>query len=118
MATTEELKTELEEAGITRAAEDGAVGGVTGALINACYQADVLAASLLVRADPRFPDPAAARSVIENALEPLVAFDIDTDELREQAEEIQRQKQQVAGTRPTRRANPRNVPVNCLEIDP
>ncbi len=96
VATTEELKTELEDAGIEVAAESGAVSGVTGALINACYQADVPAALLLVRADPRLPDPAAARSVIETALEPLVEFDIDTTKLREQAEEIQRQKQQVA----------------------
>ncbi|GAB3669997.1 proteasome assembly chaperone family protein [Halopiger thermotolerans] len=96
VATTEELRTELEDAGIELAEESGAVSGVTGALINACYQADVPAALLLVRADPRLPDPAAARSVIETALEPLVEFDIDTTELREQAEEIQRQKQQVA----------------------
>ncbi|AEH39180.1 proteasome assembly chaperone family protein [Halopiger xanaduensis] len=96
VATTEELKAELEDAGIELAEESGAVSGVTGALINACYQADVPAALLLVRADPRLPDPAAARSVIETALEPLVEFDIDTTELREQAEEIQRQKQQVA----------------------
>ena len=96
VATTEELKGELEAADIEIMAEDGAVGGVTGALVNACYQAEVPAALLLVRADPRLPDPAAARSVIENALEPLVEFDIETDELREQAEEIQRQKQQVA----------------------
>ncbi|RZV06044.1 uncharacterized protein BDK88_3996 [Natrinema hispanicum] len=96
VATTETLKTDLEDAEIELAADSGAVGGVTGALINACYQADVPAALLLVRADPRLPDPAAAQSVIETALEPLVEFDIDTTELREQAEEIQRQKQQVA----------------------
>ncbi|WP_226483339.1 proteasome assembly chaperone family protein [Natrinema amylolyticum] len=95
VATTEELKIELEEADIALAEENGAVSGVTGALINACYQADVPAALLLVRADPRLPDPAAARSVIENALEPLVEFEIDTSELQEKAEEIQRQKQQV-----------------------
>lgn len=96
VATTEDQKAALEDAGIELAAESGAVSGVTGALINACYQADVPAALLLVRADPRLPDPAAARSVIETALEPLVEFDIDTTELREQAEEIQRRKQQVA----------------------
>ncbi|EMA31131.1 proteasome assembly chaperone family protein [Natronobacterium lacisalsi] len=96
VATTEALKAELEDAGIELAAESGAVSGVTGALVNACHQADVPAVLLLVRADPRLPDPAAARSVIETALEPLVDFDIDTTELREQAEEIQRQKQQVA----------------------
>lgn len=96
VATTEEQKTELEEADVDLMKESGAVGGMTGALVNACHQADVPAVLLLVQADPRLPDPAAARSVIEIALEPLVEFDIDTDELQEQAEEIQRQKQQVA----------------------
>ncbi|MXV60989.1 proteasome assembly chaperone family protein [Natronorubrum sp. JWXQ-INN-674] len=96
VATTEDLKTQLEDAGIELAEGTGAVGGVTGALVTACYQADVPVALLLVRANPRLPDPAAARSVIENALEPLVEFEIDTEELREQAAEIQTQKQQVA----------------------
>ncbi|MDS0474427.1 PAC2 family protein [Natrinema sp. 1APR25-10V2] len=96
VATTESMRDELEAADIEIADDSGVVGGVTGAFVTACYQADVPAALLLVRADPRLPDPAAARSVIENALEPLVEFDIDTDELREQAEEIQRKKQQVA----------------------
>ncbi|WP_049942069.1 PAC2 family protein [Haloterrigena turkmenica] len=94
VATTEEQKTELEEADVDLMKESGAVGGMTGSLVNACHQADVPAVLLLVQADPRLPDPAAARSVIETALEPLVEFDID--ELQEQAEEIQRQKQQVA----------------------
>ncbi|MFB6153381.1 MAG: PAC2 family protein, partial [Halodesulfurarchaeum sp.] len=42
------------------------------------------------------PDPTAAQAVIENALEPLVDFDIDTSELEERAEQIQKQKQQIA----------------------
>lgn len=96
VATTEALKAELEDAGIELATESGAVGGVTGALVTKFYEADVPAILLLVRADPRLPDPAAARSVIETALEELVDFEIGTDELREQAEEIQRQKQQIA----------------------
>jgi uncharacterized protein len=45
---------------------------------------------------PYIPDPAAARAVIEEALEPLVEFDIATQELDEQAEQIQEQKQQIA----------------------
>lgn len=96
VATTEELKSELEEAGVELMEQSGAVGSVTGALVNACYQADVPAMLLLVRANPRLPDPIAARSVIETALEPLVEFDINIDELQEQAEEIQRQKQQIS----------------------
>lgn len=96
VATTDELEDDLRSRDIKLAEESGALGGVTGGLVSACYQEDVPAAVLIVRSDPRLPDPGAARSVIEDALEPLVEFDIDTSELQEQAEEIQQQKQQVA----------------------
>jgi len=61
-----------------------------------CYQADVPAALLIVRSHPYLPDPEAAKSVIETALEPLVDFDIDTTALDEQADDIQQRMQQVA----------------------
>jgi len=96
VATTDDLETALTDAGITLADGSGVVGGVTGALLADCYHDDVPAAVLIVRSNPYIPDPAAARAVIEEALEPLVEFDIDTQELREQAEEIQKQKQQIA----------------------
>ena len=96
VATTPSVKEDLEAAGIPLAEEPGLVGGVTGALVKECFHADVPAAVLIVRAHPFLPDPGAAQAVIENALEPLVDFDIDTAELREQADEIQRQMQQIA----------------------
>jgi len=96
VATTDQLESALTDAEITLADGAGVLGGVTGALLNACYHDDVPAAVLIVRSHPYVPDPRAARAVIENALEPLVKFDIDTQELLEQAEEIQQQKQQIA----------------------
>jgi len=96
VATTDQLEGALTDAEITLADGAGVLGGVTGALLNACYHHDVPAAVLIVRSHPYIPDPGAARAVIENALEPLVKFDIDTQELLEQAEEIQKQKQQIA----------------------
>jgi uncharacterized protein len=96
VATTDQLESALTDAGITLADGSGVIGGVTGALLDDCYRNDVPAAVLLVRSNPYIPDPGAARAVIENALEPLVDFDIDTQELLEQAEEIQQQKQQIA----------------------
>jgi len=96
VATTEEVEGQLADAGITLAEGNGLVGGVTGALVNDCYHADVPAAVLVVRSNPYLPDPGAARAVIEDALEPLVDFDIDTTQLEEQAEEIQRKKAQIA----------------------
>jgi uncharacterized protein len=96
VATTDTLERELADANVEVAGGPGVIGGVTGALLSGCYHEDVPAAVLIVRSNPYIPDPAAARAVIENALEPLVAFDIDTADLKEQAEEIQEQKRQIA----------------------
>ncbi len=96
VGTTEPIKAELVDAGISVPEEPGLVGGITGALVRECYQADVPAALLIVRSHPFLPDPKAAKSVIETALEPLVEFDVDTTSLDEQADEIQQRMQQVA----------------------
>jgi len=96
VATTDEIEADLETAGVTLAEGSGLVGGVTGALVDECYVNDIPAALLIVRADPHVPDPEAARGLIDGALEPLVGFDVDTDELTEQAEQIQQQKAQIA----------------------
>jgi uncharacterized protein len=96
VATTAALERELTDAGIELAEGSGILGGITGALLADCYRAEVPAAVLITRSNPYIPDPAAARSVIETALEPMVSFDIDTTELEERAEEIRRRKEQIA----------------------
>jgi uncharacterized protein len=96
IATTDGVEADIRAAGITLTEGVGIVGGVTGALAQACYHAEVPAAVLIVRANPYFPDPAAAKALIEEALEPLVEFDIETAELEEQAAEIRTRKGQIA----------------------
>lgn len=96
IATDERIEAQLHDADVELAAGHGLVGGITGALMNACYQAKVPAAVLVVQANPYLPDPTAARAVIEDALEPLVDFDIDTSELQEQADRIREHMEQVA----------------------
>lgn len=96
ITTTPALDAELRECDIELAEGAGLVGGVTGALASDCYHTGIPAAVLVVRADPYFPDPGAAQAVIENALEPLVDFDIDTSELEEQSDQIRQQMEQVA----------------------
>lgn len=96
VAADDRTEEELRKAGIELAQGAGLIGGITGALLNAAYQHDIPAAALVVQSDPRMPDPAAARAVIEDALEPLVDFDIDTTRLEDQAAQIQKQKQQIA----------------------
>lgn len=96
VATSDAVEAQLREAGIEPGEGFGLIGGITGALVTACYHADVPAAVLVVKANPYLPDPTAARAVIENALEPLVDFDIDTTELEEQADQIRSQMEQIA----------------------
>lgn len=96
IATTDALEAELRDANIDLAAGAGIVGGITGALARDCYHYDVPAVVLVVHTNPYLPDPAAARAVIETALEPLVEFDIDTHVLEEEEAEIQAQLQQIA----------------------
>lgn len=96
IATTEEVRDDLRKAGIELAEGAGSIGGPTGALLEACHRGQVPAAGLIVQVQPQLPDPGAARDLIENALEPLVQFDIDTSELKERAEEIQAQKEKIS----------------------
>lgn len=96
VATGPKMRETLTEAGVELAVEPGLVGGVTGALIQSCFHADIPAAVLIVKAHPYLPDPGAAQAVIDTALEPLVDFDVDTAELEKQAEEIQQRMQQIA----------------------
>lgn len=96
IATTDAIRSTLESADIQLADNPGVVGGVTGALVKECYHADVPAALLIVRSHPFLPDPGAAEAVIEQALEPLVEFDIDTSALREQSDEIRDRMAQIA----------------------
>ncbi|MFB9808858.1 PAC2 family protein [Haladaptatus pallidirubidus] len=51
---------------------------------------------LIVQANPFYPDPIAAQSLIEDGVEPLVNFDIETPELDQQADAIQEKLEQVA----------------------
>lgn len=96
VATDDSVAADLEDAGITLAEGDGLVGGITGALVDECYQRAVPAALILVRADPHLPDPAAAKIVIDRAIEPLIGVEVATDELTEKANQIQKRKEQIA----------------------
>jgi uncharacterized protein len=96
VATTAAVEEQLRAAGVALGDGQGLVGGVTGALATACYHDGVPAAVLVVKANPFLPDPGAARALIDDALEPLVEFDVDTTALAEQADEIRAQMEQIA----------------------
>ncbi|WP_137283541.1 proteasome assembly chaperone family protein [Halorussus salinisoli] len=86
----------LDEQDIDRPAERGAVSGPTGALLYEAGARDVDAFGLIVESDPQFPDPEAARILVERGIKPLTDIDVATDDLVERAEEISEQKEQLA----------------------
>jgi uncharacterized protein len=76
--------------------ERGLVGGPTGALLNEASERGLDALGLVVESDPQFPDPRAAKHLIDGAIEPLTGVDVPTQELVERAEEIREQKERFA----------------------
>ena len=55
-----------------------------------------LGVGLIVDADPQFPDPAAARVLLEDGIEPLTGVDVGTEKLLDQAEQIADAKAELA----------------------
>jgi uncharacterized protein len=86
----------LDEAGIVPPREGGVVSGPTGALLYEAGVTDLGSVGLIAEASPQFPDPEAARVVLEHGVGPLTGVDVDTDELVDQAEEIRDARERLA----------------------
>jgi uncharacterized protein len=74
----------------------GVVSGPTGALLKEADDRDIDSVCLVVETDPQFPDPAAARVVIERGITPVTGIEVGTDELVEKSEQIMDAKEQLA----------------------
>ncbi|MFC7042441.1 proteasome assembly chaperone family protein [Halonotius sp. GCM10025705] len=86
---------QLAAAGIDTPAEMGMVSGPTGALLSHALDNDTTAVGYIVESDPQFPDPDAAKAVLERGIEPIVDRDIDTSELTDKAAEIEQARKQL-----------------------
>ncbi|MFC7137107.1 proteasome assembly chaperone family protein [Halobaculum litoreum] len=86
----------LDDVGVPAPESAGLISGPTGALLAHAMARDLPAVGLVVDVDPQFPDPAAARVVLEEAVEPITGVDVDVEALTAQAERIQRAKEQLA----------------------
>ncbi|RDI70386.1 proteasome assembly chaperone family protein [Halopelagius longus] len=86
----------LADADIGEPAEAGLVSGPTGALLNDAVERERTAVGLVVESDPQFPDPAAARVVLKNGIEPLTGVEIPADDLVDHAEDIREAKERLA----------------------
>ncbi|NHN47735.1 proteasome assembly chaperone family protein [Halostella sp. JP-L12] len=86
----------LNERDIDTPSESGAIAGPTGALIARSAENDLDSVGLIVESDPQFPDPEAARVLIDRGIAPLANVDADVSNLVDRAEEIRQQKEQLA----------------------
>ena len=86
----------LEAAGIPEPTDDGIASGPTGALLNHALASDLTAVGLFADCDPQFPDPRAARAVLEEGVAPIADVDVPTDDLEEHASQIQEAKERLA----------------------
>ena len=86
----------LDEHKVPSPDQRGVVSGPTGALLNRANARTVDAVGLVVESSPQFPDPAAARQLIIEGINPLAGVDVPTEELVERAEEIQDQREELA----------------------
>lgn len=86
----------LDRAGIVPPRETGFISGPTGALLNHASESGLTSVGLIVESDPQFPDPEAARALIQGGIAPVAGIDVDVSELVEQAEHIKDQREQLA----------------------
>lgn len=93
---TGDAGTLLDGAGIGPPEGAGLVSGPTGALLNHALAAGIDAVGLVVDCDPQFPDPTAAKAVLEDGVAPIAGVDVATAELDESASQIQRAKERLA----------------------
>lgn len=93
---TGDAASELEAHGLGLPGERGVVTGPTGALL---YQAEVQnlnSLGLIVEASPQFPDPGAAKQILDEAILDIADIDIDTEVLLERAQEISEARERLA----------------------
>ena len=86
----------LDDAGIVPPRGGGMVTGPTGALLHRAAEEAIDAVGLIVQTNPQFPDPEAARVILEHGIEPIAGIDVETDELVDRADEIQQAREQLA----------------------
>ena len=86
----------LDRADIPQPTDAGIVSGPTGALLNHALATDLTAIGLLADCDPQFPDPRAARAVLEDGVAAIADVDVPVEDLDDHASQIQRAKERLA----------------------
>jgi uncharacterized protein len=74
----------------------GGISGPTGALLEKALRLDIATLVLVIESDSFFPDPEAARKLIDEGIEPVTGIDVETENLGKSAEQITKQKKLLA----------------------
>lgn len=93
---TGRAKSRLEAQNLAPPVERGAISGPTGALLYDVSRQSVDSPGLIVEASPKFPDPTAAKTLLEAGIEPIADIEVETSSLLERAEEIRKVRKQLA----------------------
>lgn len=86
----------LEAQDIPIPSQSGLITGPTGALLSQAEEHGLDSIGLVVQSNANFPDPESARVLVTDAIAPLAGIEVDTETLRDQAEEIAEARQQLA----------------------
>jgi uncharacterized protein len=86
----------LEKAGLVPPADDGLISGPAGALMYRAESTGLDSVGLVVECDGEFPDPEAARVLMDAGIAPLTGIDVGTEMLVEQAETIREARERLA----------------------
>jgi uncharacterized protein len=86
----------LDEHGIVPPPQGGVVQGPTGALVHEAERTDLDSLALVTESMPNFPDPEAAKVILEHGIAPVAGIEVDTDRLVEHADEIQEARERMA----------------------
>lgn len=86
---------DIEGIGLNKPPISGGMTGPTGALLHQALKTGIDAVGLVIESDPNFPDPEASRILIEDGIMKITGIDIDTDQLKESADQIKQQKQEL-----------------------
>lgn len=86
----------VDESGLEKPPGFGIISGPTGGLLEKALEKDMDSVGLTVESDPQFPDPFAAKKLIDDGVQKILGFEIDTRQLEESADKIRERKKQLA----------------------
>lgn len=93
---TGDAESVIDEAGIVPPREGGLVSGPTGALLSRAGEMELDSVGLIVQTEGQFPDPEAARIILEGGIGPIADIEVETETLVERADEIQQAREELA----------------------